>query len=47
MAITDAKGEVDGVVKVGVCGDGITTDCERPGEVLREIGIIVLGPGVS
>ena len=47
MTITDAEGGVDGVVKVGVCGEGITTGCERPGEVLREMGMIVLGPGES
>lgn len=43
----DADGGVEGVVNVGVRGDGITTGCGRPGEVLREMGIIVLGPAVD
>ena len=47
MVIIDAEGGVDGVVKVGVWGDGITTGCGRLGEVLREIGMIVLGPAVD
>lgn len=47
MAMIDAEGGVDGVVNVGVWGDGITTGCGRPGVVLREIGMIVLGPTVD
>ena len=47
MTILDAEGGVDGSVDVGVWGDGITTGCGRPGVVLREIGMIVLGPAVD
>jgi len=47
VAIIDAGGGVDGVVNVGVWGDGITTGCGRPGVVLREMGMIVLGPTVD
>jgi hypothetical protein len=47
VAIMDAEGGVDGAVNVGVWGDGITTGCGRPGVVLREIGMIVLGPAVD
>lgn len=47
MAMIDAEGGVEGVVKVGVRGDGITIGCGRPGVVLREIGMIVLGPGAD
>jgi len=47
VAMTDAEGGVEGAVNVGVRGDGITTGCGRPGEVLREMGIIVLGPAVD
>jgi len=32
---------------VGVWGDGITIGCGRPGVVLREMGMIVLGPAVD
>ena len=35
------------MVKVGDWGDGITTGCGRPGVVLREMGMIVLGPGAD
>jgi len=47
VAMIDAEGGVEGVVKVGVRGDGITIGCGRPGVVLREIGMIVLGPGAD
>jgi len=47
VAIIDAEGGVEGAVNVGVRGDGITTGCGRPGVVLREMGIIVLGPAVD
>ena len=47
MVIIDAEGGVEGVVNVGVRGDGITTGCGRPGVVVREMGIIVLGPAVD
>jgi len=47
VTITDAEGGVEGVANVGVWGDGITTGCGRPGVVLREMGMIVLGPAVD
>ena len=46
VAIIDDEGGVEGV-NVGVWGDGITTGCGRPGEALREMGMIVLGPTVD
>ena len=47
MVMIEVEGGVEGVVNVGVRGGGITTGCGRPGEVLREMGIIVLGPAVD
>ena len=47
MAMIDTEGGVEGVVNVGVRGDGTATGCGRPGVVLREIGMIVLGPAVD
>ena len=47
MAIIDAEGGVEGAAGVGVWGDGITIGCGRPGVVLREMGMIVLGPAVD
>jgi len=43
----DVEGGVEGVAKVGVWGDGITTGCGRPGVVLSEMGMMVLGPAVD
>lgn len=47
MVMTDAGGGVEGLVNVGVWGDGIATACGCPGLVLREIGMIVLGVAVD
>lgn len=47
MVIIDTGGGVEGVANVGVWGDGITTGCGRPGEVLSGMGMIVLGPAVD
>lgn len=47
MAMIDAEGGVEGVVNVGVWGEGIATGCGRPGVGLREMGMIVLGPAVD
>jgi len=47
VTIVDAEGGVEGAARVGVWGDGITIGCGRPGAVLREMGMIVLGPAVD
>ena len=48
MMDADAGGGVEGAaVRVGVWADGITIGCGRPGVVLREMGMIVLGPAVD
>ena len=47
MVIIDAEGGVDGVVNVGVWGDGIATDCGCSGVMLKGMGEIVLGPAVD